>query len=169
MRKLLEGLSVAGLLLVWGMTLEALYGRQRLPDRIATHFDAAGHVNGWGTPGMLWMFPVIVTLVYALMSVVVRFPQAFNYPVPVTTANREELQALAVSMVAWLKLELVALFGGVQWLLVESGRRGAPALSSAHTAVAIWLSIGVVWVTIGCFVAAMFRLRPRRRATGPRG
>jgi len=50
MRKLLEAVSVAGLVALYWFTWSALYGPNRLPDRVPTHFDAAGNPNAWGSP-----------------------------------------------------------------------------------------------------------------------
>ncbi len=160
MRGTLKVVGLAALVFVWGITLSAFYGSHRLPDRIPTHFDMAGRVTGWGSPGMLWLLPVIVTSVYALMTWVTRFPGAFNYPVAVTAANRPLLQSITCDMIAWLKAELVCLFAFIQWAIVESARAGRSILSPA----AIPAAILVIWGTIAWYIVAMRRVartRPR--------
>jgi len=38
----------------------------RLPERIPTHFNAAGEANGWGSPDSLWVLLVLQVLVCGL-------------------------------------------------------------------------------------------------------
>lgn len=157
MQKTLNAIAVVALCFTWAITLLALYGSQPLPARIPVHFDAAGHVNGWGSPGMLWLMPAIVTGVFLLMVWVTRRPNAFNYPVRVTPANRPVLQALAIAMVGWIKAEMVLLFAWIQWATIESARRGASAISP--WLIPIWILI--IWFTIGWYFVAMRRAARR--------
>ena len=46
------------------ITYRAVWGPNPLPERIATHFDAAGNPNGWGPPAMLLLLPVIGAVVF---------------------------------------------------------------------------------------------------------
>ena len=153
MRRSLE--TVAFLVLVWliGMTYVALTGPESLPDRIPIHFDAAGNANGWGSPIMLWLLPAIVTGVYLLLTVVSRFPSTFHYSVPVTEANRARLQSLTLDFLAWIKLEILALFGLLQREILEAARHGKAHLSP-------WLVPGflvVLFGTAGWFLTGMIR------------
>lgn len=159
MRKTLQAIAVLGLVFIWADTLVALYGPHPLPPRIPVHYDAAGHVNGWGTPAVLWLLPVIVTVVYALMAWVTRYPSVFNYPVRVTPATRPCLESLTCTMIAWLQAELVGLFAWIQWATIASARRGASALSPW----AIPVAILAIWATIGVYIVSVVRTARRGR------
>lgn len=153
MRKALLLIALAALAGTWIVTVQAIYGPNPLPARIATHFDAAGNANGWGEPKMLWLFPIISTFIVALMTLVSGFPQAFNYPVRVTPATRPRLQAISLSMIAWLRTELVCLFLGIQYVIIRSAQEGRNCLSP-------WLlppMILVIFATIGWHFAAIIR------------
>ena len=153
MRKNLNAVSVLALLFNWVITLFALYSSHPLPPRIAVHFDAAGHANGWGSPRMLWILPIVASAMYALIAWVTRHPNAFNYPVYVTPANRPRLQVLALAMIAWIQAEVVCLFAWIQWITIESARRGVGQLPPWTILIAIF----AVWITIGWYVVAMLR------------
>lgn len=153
MRRTLEIIGIAALLLVWAITLIALYGPHPLPARIPVHFDGAGRVNAWGAPAMLWFMPLTVTLVYALMTWVARYPQAFNYPVRVTPVNRPCLQNLTLSLIAWIKVEIACLFAWIQYATIQSARRGGNTLSPVF----ILAAILAVWATIAWYVVTMVR------------
>ena len=60
------------------------------------------------------MLPVIDAGVYLLMTAIVRFPEAFNYPVEVTEVKRAELERITIGMIGWMKAEMV-------WLFCSSG------------------------------------------------
>lgn len=153
MRKLLLALALAGLAGLWLITAQAIYGANPLPERFATHFDAAGNANGWGVPKMLWLLPIIATAMVGLLTLVSRYPQAFNYPVRVTPITRPRLEALTLGMIAWLRAELVLLFLWIQYAIIQSAREG-------HSRISPWFVpsvILVVFVTIGWHFAAMMR------------
>jgi hypothetical protein len=123
-RKTLELIGLIALAALYGLTWSALYGPNRLPDRVPTHFDAAGNPNGWGSPSGLILMPAIATALYLLMTVVARFPESFHYPVRITPQNLARLQAVTLNMVLWLKVELACLFAVLQWAFIQSARTG---------------------------------------------
>ena len=155
MRKLLDAISLVGLAVLGGVTWSALYGANPLPERVATHFDATGNANAWGSPGGLIILPGIAVALYLIMTLVAQFPSAFNYPVRVTAENRERLQALALDMISWIKLELICLFGWIQWIVIAAMRVGHGTFSRA---VGPWTLV-VVLGTVGCYILAMVRAR----------
>ncbi len=80
MRKVLEAIGLLALAVMGWSTWNALYGPSPLPERVATHFDAAGNANAWGSPGGLVFFAAFAFALYLVLSLVSRFPGAFNYP-----------------------------------------------------------------------------------------
>jgi hypothetical protein len=160
MRKSLEAISLAVLAAMVGITWEAFTGPIPLQERIPTHFDALGNPNGWGPPAALWLLPAVAVGLYLLMTLVARFPSAFNYPVRVTAENRPRLEALALAMVAWIKIEMVFLFAGIQWFTIAVARRGHGSLPPAVLPVCLVVVLG----TVGWFIAAMHRAG--RRGSG---
>jgi uncharacterized membrane protein len=129
MRKSLEAISLMVLVWTGWITWQALHGAKQLPARIAVHFDMAGNPDGWDSPSMLPLFPVVAVAIYLLMTLVTQFPESFNYPVEVTAENRPRLEALALEMITWLKTEMVCLFAWIQWVIIEMARRGRGDLS----------------------------------------
>ncbi len=153
MRKLLGFVALAGLLIVWVITAIAVLGPNPLPDRIPTHFDLAGIPNGWGSPKSLWIIPAVCTCLYGLMTMTSRYPRAFNYPVRVTAANRDELQRLALDMVSWLKAEVIGIFALIQHSAIAAARGSEGTLSTFS----VLIGLVVVFATIGWHIVAMRR------------
>jgi len=160
MRKTLEAISLAALAVLFWSTWRALSGPGQLPDRIPTHFDLAGHADGWGSPQALLMVPAVAFVLYLGITLVARFPAVFNYPVRVTPENRRRLEELALNMICWLKTELVCLFAWLQILTIDAARRSGPKPSVNFALVPV--SIVVVFATVGWHFVAM------RRAASPR-
>lgn len=157
MRKTLEVLSAALLAALIVVVGWFLFGPSPLPDRIATHFDFAGHPTQWGPSLWLLILPAVGVCNYFLLSFVARRPATFNYPVEVTPQNRPQLEALSLDLLAWLKAEISGLFLAiaVNSLRVarHPGREAAPFL--------VWLVLGIVFFTLGWYLRLMFRVRPQ--------
>jgi uncharacterized membrane protein len=153
-RKTVELIGLIALAVLYGLTWSALYGPNRLADRVPTHFDAAGNPNGWGSPSGLIMMPAIATALYLLMSVVARFPESFHYPVRVTPQTLARLQAVTLNMVLCLKVELACLFAVLQWAFIQSARSGNGHLFP----MILPFFIVAVFGTIGWSVVALMRV-----------
>jgi len=153
MRKLLHILALAALAFLLWTTYAALYGPNRLADRIPTHFGLDGQPDAWGQPRMLLLLPAIAVFLYLLMTLVGRYPASFNYPVRVTALNSARLQRIALNMIAWLTAETAALFAALQYFIVLAVRTQRNALPPALMIVAIVL----IFFTMAIHISAMRR------------
>jgi uncharacterized membrane protein len=162
MRKFLGVAGIATLGLLFLVTGIALYGPDPLPDRIPTHFDWAGHVDGWGSPSFLVFVPFIALILYMLITIVARYPALTHYPVEVTPENRSRLEHLALGMIAWLKVEMVGIFACLQFTWIQAAHRPGEAVSL----LGVWIMLGTVIVTVILYVGAMIRARRQGEPTG---
>lgn len=153
MRRLLEVVSLAALAVLFGETARAVYGADPLRGPIPTHFNAAGNPDAWGSVSMLWLLPAIACVLYLLMTWVSRHPGAFSFPVRVTPFNRGRLESLALSMIVWLKVELVCFFALLQGAILRAARN--PGHEFAALPMPAFLA--VIFLTIGVHFVAMFR------------
>ncbi len=153
MRKILAFIAVAALVASWALTAMAIHGTPPLPARIPTHFDAAGNINGWGEPRMLWLLPVVAICLDGALTLVSFFPQLFNYPVRVTPANRPRLEAITLNMIAWLQAELACLFFWIQCAIIRSARTGRNSMSP----VLLVSAIALIFATVVAHIIAMVR------------
>jgi uncharacterized membrane protein len=121
-----------------------------LPAEIPTHFDAWGVADGSGPKSGIFMLVAVFTGLVFLVSLLILFPRAFNYPVRVTTENAAALQRLGIRLLRSLKLSVTL----VAWIAV---------LSMAYGGLGIWtvpLVLLLVFVPLGYYLAQMLRLRP---------
>jgi hypothetical protein len=153
MRKTLEFIGLLALVALFWLTWSALYSQNRLPDRVPTHFNAAGAPNAWGSPDGMILMPAVATALYLLMSVVSRFPESFHYPVRTTPQNIARLQTVTLNMVLWLKVEIVCLFALLQWVWIRAARSGDGHLFP----MILPFFIVAVFGTIGWSIVAMIR------------
>jgi uncharacterized membrane protein len=163
MYKALETICLAALALMVWVTWAALYGPDPLPATIATHFDMAGHANGWGSSKMLLLLPAVALSIYLVMTLVARAPGSFNYPVRVTAENRPRLEKLSLKMIGWLKAEVLCLVAWLQNATIVAARH--PAQGFAPPVILVPVSIAVIFATIAGFIVAMRRAaRPAANA-----
>ncbi len=154
MRRLLEGVALFAMaMLVW-ITYQAFAGPEPLPDRIPVHFDINGNANGWGSPAMLLLLPVIAVGLYIAMTVSSRFPMAFHYPVRVTQANLPRVQNLTLDLVTWIKTELACLFATLQWWMIQAARSGHGRLPP----LLVPGFLVVIFATAGWYIVAVVRV-----------
>ncbi|HUN83131.1 MAG TPA: DUF1648 domain-containing protein [Terracidiphilus sp.] len=153
MRKTLEAIGLIALIVLLWITYQALAGPNPLPNRIPTHFDASGNPNGWGSPAMLILLPVVAIGLYLGITVVSRIPSAFHYPVRVTRVNLPRIQNLTLDMITWIKTELACLFATLQWWMIQAARNGGGRLPPLLVPGFIVLIFG----TIGGYLFAVIR------------
>ncbi len=154
MRKSLEAAALVLLCLTWGRTVHALFGADPLPARIAVHFDPAGRPDRWGTPQMLWLMPLMAAVIYSLMTLVARYPSAFNFPMRIKPAARPRLESIALNLVSWLKVEVLGLFFWIQFQAIQYARKGSGELSPAF----LPLVLVTIFGTIAWHMIAMRRV-----------
>lgn len=123
--KLVEVLGWLILLTLWGWTI-AHYSS--LPDTIPTHFNAAGEADGFGGKASIITLPIIATLLFIGLTVLNRYPHIFNYPTAITQDNALRLYTLATRMLRYLKLILVVVFGGIEFMTIQHATGEATGL-----------------------------------------
>ena len=153
MRKLLEILAATALLTLLYITWAALYGPNHFTGQIPTHFGPTGEPTAYGPPTMLLLFPLIATVLYALMTAVSFYPSAFHYPVRVTAQNRPRLQRIILRLISFLKAETLLLFAVIQYQTIQAVRQQSNTLPVLLMPIAL----AVIFLTIALHLAALRR------------
>ena len=125
--KLVELLGWLILLTLWGWTFTHY---SALPDTIPTHFNAAGEADGFGSKASIIGLPLIATLLFIGLTVLNRYPHIFNYPAAITQDNALRLYTLATRMLRYLKLVLVLVFGGIEFMTIQNATGKAAGLGA---------------------------------------
>ena len=146
----LEVFAVLGLL--FGFMAARLYWT-RMPESIPTHFGAAGQPDAWGPKWNLLLMPVVALAMYALLTVLSRFPHIYNYPVRITEENAERQYRIARSLMYWMKAEIVWLFTYIEWQSIQT------ALGKSH---GLGVLMAPVTLVIRFATVIVYYLRTRR-------
>jgi uncharacterized membrane protein len=93
----------------------------RLPERIATHFNAEGMANGFGTRSALWVLVGILCLLYLTLSAVERIPRVVNLKKPLAPEREQVVLAESMEMVSWIKVEICWMFAYICLAMVRNG------------------------------------------------
>jgi apolipoprotein N-acyltransferase len=114
-----------------------------------------GHPDGFGSKSTLLILPAVAVLLYLVLSVVVRYPAYFNFPVQVTDRNRQPLRDLAIGMIGWLKAEVMCIFAWLTLAAISTAEGHGSGLGPAFAPV----SIAVIAATIALFWYRMYQTR----------
>lgn len=105
--KLLEVAAYLILILLWVLVLS---NYAALPETIPTHFGITGKADGFGNKGMIFMLPVVTTLLFVGMTILNYYPHKFNYPTQVTAQTAKKQYTVATRLVRYLKFIVVLAF-----------------------------------------------------------
>ena len=154
MRKTIEVPALLVLGYLFWITYWALNGPDRLPDRVPTHFDISGHPNAWGSPGILWILPVVGLGLYLLMTAIASIQfRTFNLPVRVTELNLPFIQQKTREMVALIKTEILCLFVYIQSGIIHGSRIGAFRVSP----VIVPVFMAGIFTTLAIYMVVIIR------------
>ena len=90
-----------------------------LPERVPSHLNAAGEVDGWSSPMFMWFLPALSLVLVAGLSWLERYPHTYNYLWPITEENAKTQYRLAREMVAGLKATCALLFLSISWMMSQ--------------------------------------------------
>jgi uncharacterized membrane protein len=114
-------------LLVVAAALMAVYYPQ-LPERMASHFDGAGHANGWTTKafffGVQTFVMLLVTLCFAILPQRIQKlpPDKFNLPNKdywLAPERRAATIASVISAITWFGCATLVFMIAVTWLVIR--------------------------------------------------
>ncbi|MGN0154131.1 MAG: DUF1648 domain-containing protein [Lachnospiraceae bacterium] len=88
----------------------AVVGMVVLPEEIATHFDGAGNVDGYGSPVVLIFLPIIMLLCNGVTSLILHLlpPDAWNTPCKIKPGQEIIVYRDMSSMLVWMEFEIAA-------------------------------------------------------------
>ena len=88
-------------IVVWGLIIWMIH---QAPDVVATHFDASGKPNAYGSPAGIAIPCVIMTLVAIGLMTTAYFPRLINMPTKLTNIRQVKLAIRGVRIAAIILL-----------------------------------------------------------------
>ena len=118
MKTVRELIAVAGL--VFSVAVVADF-YSRLPERIATHFNAEGMANGFGARSTLWVLVGIAVLLYATLTAIGGLSRVVRLQRPLAPERERVVLAESMAMVGWIKAEVCWMFAYICLAMVRNG------------------------------------------------
>lgn len=143
--------EIIGLIGIACLIILPIYFYNDLPDQIPTHFNALGKVDSYGNHGFIWLLPAIGLFLYIGLTVLNKFPFAFNYPTKVTNDNAERLYIIGTRTVRLLKIIVVLLFVFLNFKTIEIALNKSTEIGKLY--LPIFLS--VLTILIGIMIYKM--------------
>lgn len=105
--KALELIGLSALIFMWGL---AIYYFFTLPNTIPVHFNASGQPDSYGAKGTIFILPATGLFIFIIMTLLNKYPQAFNYPVKITAANALRQYANGTRTIRYIKTAVLVVF-----------------------------------------------------------
>lgn len=138
---MLEALALAGV--VFLIAVPAYY-YSHMPDSIPQHFNFKGEADGWGGKAGLLLMPVMGVFLYAILTVLSRFPHVFNYPWAITEANARRQYTISRQMLSVVKLDLVATFSYITWATIGTALGTQKGLNGSFTIIEAPILLAII-------------------------
>lgn len=148
-----RALEVAGWGLVAAVWLMTLATYSDLPETIATHFNAAGEADGFGSKQSILMLPTLATVFFVGLTILNRFPHIFNYMTRITEENALRQYTIVTRMLRYVKLFLVLVFGLLEFQSIRHAQGEAEGLG-------VWFlpfTVGVMFLPLIYFMVLSIR------------
>jgi len=120
-----------------------------IPETVPTHFNALGKPDAYGSKGSLIAEVVIMAALLLLLAVVERFPSVWNFPVKVTSENRNRLYAIGFAMLGAMKILMICVFINV----------GLSSIAKDYPVWPLYLLLVLITVVIIAGIIASVRAR----------
>lgn len=86
-----------------------------IPDKIATHVNGAGNIDGWGNKGTLLITPIMSIASFSLLFILSKFPHVYNYLVIITEENAEHQYRNARTLMIVINAVITSMFTYISW------------------------------------------------------
>ncbi|MCG6187002.1 DUF1648 domain-containing protein [Maribellus maritimus] len=117
------------------LILLPVYYFNDLQSQMPKHFNTLGQVDSYRNRGIIWLLPAIGMFLYVGLSILNKFPFAFNYPTKVTNENAEKLYTPGTRTIRLLKLIVILLFAFLNFKTLETGLNRATEVGKYFLAI----------------------------------
>lgn len=104
---LLEASAIIILIFTWYYVIS---NYSTLPEKIPHHFNAMGEADQWGKKSIIWLMPIIGSVLWMLLSILSQYPQSFNYYQKINEHNVEYQYRLALRLMRGIKIIVGIIF-----------------------------------------------------------
>ena len=93
--KAAQMVAILSVIVCWAL---ALYYYTKFPASIPIHFDAAGNPNNFGAREIIFLLPMLATILVLGINWLAKYPHILNYAQEVTEQNAAKLYRASIKM-----------------------------------------------------------------------
>ena len=123
-----KAIELAGWFSIVVIWVLAIINYNDLPDIIPTHYNATGKADSFGGKATILTLPLIVTILFAGLTAINKFPHIFNYPANITKENAQRQYTMVTRLIRYLKLVIVIIFGFITYQTIQNAGGKADGL-----------------------------------------
>ncbi len=121
----------------------------QMPDRVATHVNFQGEIDGWGSKWTLLIMPAIAIPTMILMEFLERNPQMHNYPSRFSIENAALFYENSRQTLNYVKNSCLILFAYIMYEITrlglgENGELGLPIF----IAILAWMTAIIIYKAV---------------------
>jgi len=152
---------------------QAIFYYPQLPGTMASHFDGAGHPNGWSSKpvffgGMFGMMALMAAVFLAIPKAISRTPDGCislpNRDYWLSKERRDETMRFINGQLSWFGVATLLLILATTQYTIDANLRHRPELPTKFMWV-FWAYMGFSAVWTVHFVGHFFRVREQQRTT----
>ena len=119
------------------------------PDRTPAHYDFAGEVTRYSSKYEMLLMPILGVLLYAGITLLQKYPKAWNVPIKVTEENEEQAYSILRTGIIVTKVQMIGIFALISYY--SSNMKSIPVYMSV-----LFILVPIITIIIG--LIKIFRL-----------
>lgn len=148
----IEMLGYLTLIAFWIMTIVAF---DSLPESIPIHYNGKGEVDNYSPKTSIFLLPIIGTFLFAILTLLNKHPESFNYNAKITEDNAEKQYKNTTRMIRFLKFMVLMVFLIIDFQTIQIAKGNSDTLG-------IWflpLVLVMIFIPIGYFTYKSYKLK----------
>ncbi|MCI6927246.1 MULTISPECIES: DUF1648 domain-containing protein [Butyricicoccus] len=140
-------LELGAWLILLASLLVAVYGVRTLPEEIATHFALDGTPDGYGSPAILFLTPLLMVPCLGIVSLIAHLvdPAQWNMPFAVREERKAPVYGDILTMLHAIQLEIA---GFSLYMQVKSYQQSGDGLVLATVLLTAALAVTIIGLCI---------------------
>ena len=148
-------LEIMGYLLLVALWIFVIYSYASLPDQIPIHFNGVGKADDYRGKNSIFIFPIICTFLFLVVSLRGNNPEDFIYKVKITEENREALYRNQLNFIRVSKIMVSSLFLLISMKTTQLSKSGSEELGIGF----LLLCAAIILLPVGYFTYKSYKLK----------
>ncbi len=153
--KLEKFLEIMGYLTLAALWLSVIINYFDLPDQIPIHFNGVGKADDYRGKNSIFIFPIICTFLFLVVSLRGNNPEDFIYKVKITEENRDALYRNQLNFVRVSKIMVSSLFLLISMKTTQLSKSGSEELGIGF----LLLCAAIILLPVGYFTYKSYKLK----------